>query len=113
MRTLFRQNLDKHFWFTWLPESRAVYCSFRGYQDLGSNAKALLAMVAEKHPEKLIIDMRQNGGGDYFEGLKHLVEPIRRLTDINEKGHLFVLIGPQTFSAAMANAAHFRQMTEA
>ncbi|HEX7678288.1 MAG TPA: CocE/NonD family hydrolase C-terminal non-catalytic domain-containing protein, partial [Thermoanaerobaculia bacterium] len=110
---LFRQYPDKHFWFVWLPESHAVYCSFRGYQDLGLNAKGLLAMVAAKRPEKLIIDMRQNGGGDYFEGLKQLVEPIRRLTDINKKGHLFVLIGPLTFSAAMANAAHFRQMTEA
>lgn len=110
---LYRQNQDKRFWFTWLPESRAVYCSFRGYQDLATNAKALLTLVAEKHPDKLIIDMRNNGGGDYFEGLRHLVEPIRQLSDINKKGHLFVLIGPQTFSAAMANAAHFRQMTEA
>lgn len=69
-------------------------------------------MVAEKHAEKLIIDMCQNGGGDYFEGLRHLVEPIRRLTDINKKDHLFVLIGPQTFCAAMANASRFRRMTE-
>ncbi|HXH38275.1 MAG TPA: CocE/NonD family hydrolase, partial [Thermoanaerobaculia bacterium] len=110
---LFRQNPDKRFWFTWLPGSRAVYCNFRGYQDLETNAQALLAFVAEKHPEKLIIDMRQNGGGDYFEGLRYLVEPIRKLPEINRKGHLFVLIGVQTFSAAMANAAHFRQMTEA
>ena len=58
----------------------------------------MLALVAEKHLEKLIIDMRQNGGGDYFQGLRHLVEPIRRLSEINRKGHLFVLIGTQTFS---------------
>jgi uncharacterized protein len=110
---LFRQDPDKRFWFTWLPGPRAVYCNFRGYQDLETNAQALLEFVAEKHAEKLIIDLRQNGGGDYFEGLRHLVEPIRKLPEINRKGHLFVLIGVQTFSAAMANAAHFRQMTAA
>jgi hypothetical protein len=32
---------------------------------------------------------------------------------MNQKGHLFVLIGPATFSAAMANAAHFRARTAA
>jgi Peptidase family S41 len=39
------------------------------------------------------------------------IAPSRNL--VNRKGHLFVLIGVQTFSAAMANAAHFRQMTAA
>jgi hypothetical protein len=32
---------------------------------------------------------------------------------INRSGHLFVLVGPRTFSAAMANAAHFRKRTKA
>jgi hypothetical protein len=110
---LYRQNPEKRFWFTYLPESRAVYCGFRGYEDLAANARALLALVEEKQPEKLIIDLRQNGGGDYTKGLRSLIEPIRKLPNLNKKGHLFVLIGPQTFSAAMSNAAHFREMTEA
>jgi len=54
-----------------------------------------------------------NGGGDYNVGLRHLVQPIRDLVDINRKGHLFVLIGPDTFSAAMSNSAHFRYQTNA
>ena len=30
--------------------------------------------LKREHPDKLIIDLRQNGGGDYNEGLKYLVE---------------------------------------
>jgi hypothetical protein len=60
-----------------------------------------------------VIDVRQNGGGDYTEGLRHLVRPIKNMQDINKKGHLFILIGPNTFSAAMSNSAHFRYQTAA
>jgi len=110
---LFRQKPEDHFWYKSLPEARTVYCNFRSYQDLGTHARGLLAMVDRERPDKLVIDLRQNGGGDYEEGLKYLVEPIRQRTQINRHGHLFVLIGPDTFSAAMSNSAHFRAKTAA
>jgi hypothetical protein len=110
---LFRQKPEQSFWYVYLPDSRTVYCSFRGYKDLGKESKGLLEMTRQQHPDKLVIDMRLNGGGDYTEGLKYLVRPIRDLADINRKGHLFVLIGTGTFSAAMSNSAHFRFQTNA
>lgn len=110
---LFRQKPDDDFWFTYLPESHSAYCSFRGYKDLGQHSKGLFDLIKQQHPDKLVIDMRMNGGGDYNVGLRHLVHPIRDLADINRKGHLFVLIGPETFSAAMSNSAHFRYQTNA
>src|SRR5215472_12604560 len=70
-------------------------------------------MVDREHPNKLVSYLRDNGGGDYEEGLKYLVEPIRKRTQINRRGHLFVLIGRDTFSAAMSNSAHFRARTAA
>ena len=60
-----------------------------------------------------MIDLRQSPGGDYFEGLNHFIKPIAADQALNRKGHLFVLIGPLTFSAAMANAAQFRSLTHA
>jgi hypothetical protein len=110
---LSRQRPDETFWYTYLPEARAVYCCFRGYSRLSRHSVDLFKLVSEQRPSKLVIDMRQNGGGDYTVGLRYLVRPIRELPDINKKGHLFVLIGPQTFSAAMSNAAHFRYQTAA
>jgi hypothetical protein len=112
-RPLFRQRPDENFWYTCLPDSRTVYCSFRGYEQLGGDSKGLFQLIEQQHPDKLVIDMRLNGGGDYSEGLKYLVDPIRKLPEINRKGHLFILIGPNTFSAAMSNAAHFRYQTKA
>jgi Peptidase family S41 len=112
-RPLFRQKPEEDFWYTYLPDSRTVYCSFRGYKDLGRQSKGLFELIKQQHPDKVVIDMRLNGGGDYNEGLKHLVHPLHDLSDINRKGHLFVLIGPNTFSAAMSNSAHFRFQTNA
>jgi hypothetical protein len=110
---LFRQKPDEDFWYTYLSESHTVYCSFRGYKDLGQHSKGLFALIKQQHPDKVVIDMRMNGGGDYNVGLRILVHPIRNLPDINRKGHLFILIGPDTFSAAMSNSAHFRYQTNA
>jgi hypothetical protein len=110
---LFRQRPEEGFWCVYLDDARAVYCSFRSYKDLDEKSKGLFELINQKHPEKLVIDMRLNGGGDYTVGLRDLVHPIRDLTGLNHKGHLFVLIGPGTFSAAMSNAAHFRYQTNA
>jgi hypothetical protein len=110
---LYRQRVGDDFWHVYLPESRTLYCNFRGYQGLDRNAASLLREVKDKNPDKLVIDLRQNSGGDYKQGLKYLLEPIRALSQLNRKGHLFVLIGTDTFSAAMSNAAQFRERTAA
>jgi hypothetical protein len=46
--------------------------------------------------------------GAYTAGERWLIHPIRDLASINRKGHLFVVVGAVTFSAAMNNAAQFR-----
>jgi hypothetical protein len=110
---LSRQGRGDGMWYTYLEGPRTVYCNFRRYDDLARNAQGLLKLVGQKRPDKLVIDLRQNGGGDYTQGEQHLIEPIRRLADINRRGHFFVLIGPSTFSAAMCNASQFRSRTAA
>ncbi len=110
---LFRQRMGEPFWFTYLPESQTVYVAFRSYASLGENAKKLWRFVDTNPVQKLVIDLRQNGGGDYTEGRKHLVEPVKERPALNQKGHLYVAIGRRTFSAALANATHFRKETQA
>jgi C-terminal processing protease CtpA/Prc len=53
--------------------------------------------------------MRQNGGGDFFEGRKHLIQPLKQRSSVSQKGRLFVITGRNTASAAMANAIDFRK----
>jgi hypothetical protein len=96
-----------------LPDDNAVYCGWRSYQDLAANAKAMFTLIDRSQPRKLIIDMRDNGGGDNTVGYSELIKPIEGRAYLNRKGHLFVLIGPLTFSAAMNNAAQFADETNA
>lgn len=110
---LYLQKPNQDFWCTYLAASHTGYCNFRSYEDLKHTARALTDLVRQEHPGYLVIDLRLNPGGDFQQGLKYVVNPIRRMARINRSGHLFVLIGPRTFSAAMANAAHFRKRTKA
>jgi hypothetical protein len=110
---LYRENPDSKFWCRYLPGARTLYCNVRAMQNLYVASKDMLALVAQHNPDKLAIDLRQNGGGDYTVGERWLVHPVRDLASINRKGHLFVLIGAVTFSAAMNNAAQFRSQTAA
>jgi len=110
---LWKQNPERPFWCREVSERRALYCAFHSYQGLEEHAGQMFAMIEKAHPAKLIIDMRDNGGGDNTEGYKWLIKPLKARSDVNVKGRLFVLIGPLTFSAAMNNAAQFADETKA
>jgi hypothetical protein len=107
------QKTDRPFWCQAIDQGHALYCAWRGYQALDENAKGMFNMLGQRHPEKLIIDMRDNGGGDNTVGEAQILKPIEARSDLNSKGHLYVLIGPETFSAAMNNAAQFQDDTQA
>ena len=93
--------------------ANAVYCVWRGYEDLDKFAKQMFALVQASHAQKLILDMRDNGGGDNTVGYGEIVKPLLARADLNRKGHLYVLVGAETFSAAMNNAAQFQDETNA
>jgi hypothetical protein len=110
---LFRQRLNEKFWFTYLEDINAVYVNFKSYDDLGKNASQLFDFIQEKNATKLIVDLRQNGGGDFKKGRRQLISRIQENTILNQKDHLFVITGRRTFSAAMVNAIDFKNMTNA
>jgi hypothetical protein len=110
---LYQQRPDEKFWFTYLPDANTVYVSFRGYDSLIENAQQLLTFIDLHQPERLVIDMRENGGGDFTLVREHLLPGLKQRSAINRTGHLFVVIGRDTFSAAMSNATDFRKETKA
>jgi hypothetical protein len=112
-KPLSQQRADEPFWCENLAEAKAVYCAFRAYENLADRAKAMFALIDQVHPDKLIVDMRDNGGGDNTVGYSELIKPLEGRADLNRKGHLYVLIGRFTFSAAMNNAAQFTDETRA
>lgn len=63
-------------------------------------------------PERLLIDLRHNGGGNE-RVLGPLLEAIDGHPEIDRPGRLFVATGPRTFSSAINNAVTLDQSTEA
>ena len=110
---LYLQHAQDDFWFATLPKTNSVYVAFNSYRRLGSNAAALFRYLDSRVIDRLIIDLRNNRGGDYLQGHKHLIARILDRPRLNHPGHLYVITGRYTFSAAMSNAAQFRTETRA
>lgn len=104
---------DEQFWTEFWPERQTLYVNFRGYDELAGNSAALETELDAKRPRRLVIDMRDNSGGDYTKGRELLLPVITQRPWINRRDALFVLVGRHTFSAAMTNAADFKSRTNA
>lgn len=63
-------------------------------------------------PRKLIVDLRFNTGGDLTQG-SPLFKAMAASALGQERGRLFVITGPSTFSAAITHAAQLRQFSRA
>jgi hypothetical protein len=115
-RPLYRQRLNEQLWYTYLPESETVYFNFKGYpsRDTFQKFSQDLFGFLDSHPVKrLVVDMRQNGGGDFTRGRDYIIPGIKQRASINRRGHLFVVTGRWTFSAGMTNATDFKNETNA
>jgi Peptidase family S41 len=103
---------DASFAWSRLADRGAVHLCFNNYSDLARKADALFAYLNKDMPDRLVIDMRQNGGGNYILARAYLI-PLIQNSALNRAGRLFVLVGRRTFSAAMVTALDFRRETEA
>lgn len=75
-------------------------------------AEQLSAIFSQHKIRNLIIDLRENGGGDFFVGLT-LAWGVVVCDQLDWQKGIYTLIGRKTFSAAMSNAAQFRQILNA
>ena len=110
---LYRQRPTEQFWFAYLPEAQTVYVSFRSYNSFGENARRLLDFIDRNQAKRLVIDIRQNTGGDFTKVRRQLVPELRRRPALARRGGLYIITGRRTFSAAMVNAIDFRREVNA
>ena len=74
---------------------------------------ALFAEIDRLQPPRVVLDMRDNGGGDFTVFRESVLAAIRERPRLNRPDRLYVIIGREMFSAAMSNAADLRLQTNA
>ncbi len=112
-------SLDVHdtLWFQFLPKHNLVYCQCNGIahekeENFSAFFRRLTTFLTANNVDYLAIDLRYNSGGD--SGLNQaLLHALIRCDRINRRGHLFVLIGRMTFSAAQNLTSSLERETAA
>jgi hypothetical protein len=95
--------------------TKVAYINFSEYSELEEMnvfADAVNDFLNKQQAKNVIVDLRNNTGGDYFVGL-HLIYALLLVDSLDWENGIYVLIGNRTFSAGMSNATHFRQMLNA
>jgi hypothetical protein len=105
---LYLQHEDRHYWFKYLPDPGALYISYSSCTEMDTMpfarfADRVFSTIDSLSPEKVIIDLRANGGGNSAIA-QPLISGIRERPAITGKDRLFIVIGRRTFSSALLNA---------
>jgi hypothetical protein len=106
---------QRFYWFQYLAESRAMYvrydkCANEPDRPFAQIAEDMFRTADAQHVERWILDVRMNAGG-----MDSVIAPL--VSGLKSRsvapGHLFVLIGPHSFSAAIENALDLRRALRA
>ena len=97
------KNLDKIYYFEYLPDSKTVYVRYSQVlpdpsESIPDFYDRVFDFIDKNDVEKFVLDVRLNGGGNNFNN-KTLVTKIIKCDKINQPGKFFTIIGRRTFSA--------------
>jgi peptidase S41-like protein len=114
---LYLRNPERYYWYEYLPDSKALYLHYRRCANMPSQPfnrfAAELSNFMDQNPvERMVIDLRLNGGGASII-FEPLIKALSKRRDVNQKGRLFALIGRGTFSSACLNAVKLKRETKA
>lgn len=108
---------DKFYYFEYLEGLKTVYVRQSSvFNDESESLKdfyaRLFAFIDENDVQKLIYDVRLNGGGNNYNN-PPLIKGLLARPHINKKGNLFYIIGRNTFSACQNLTNEIKNYTEA
>ena len=104
-----------YLWFSPIKDTKGLYIKFESYpsfEDMEKFGELVLNYINENQIKQVVIDLRNNGGGDFFVGT-FLAYYLNLADSIDWKSGVYVLIDKVTFSAATSNASQFRQILNA
>jgi tetratricopeptide (TPR) repeat protein len=114
---LYLRNRRAPYWFEYLPEHKLAWLQYNAIandpkENFPDFCRRVFKFINENTVEKLVVDLRWNGGGNTFLS-QPLVRALISNEKINQRGKLFVIVGRNTFSAAMNTATLIERHTNA
>lgn len=110
--SLLSHKKKSNYWFDHNADKKILYFNYsecREHQQypFAKFSEELFPFIDEQKPEKIILDLRYNSGGN-----SAILDPfIQKISAsyLNRKGKFFVLIGKRTFSSAVMNAVELKR----
>jgi hypothetical protein len=102
---LWLQHTDRNYWHAYVDAGKTLYIQYNQVEDepgaepISKYFPALLRDAEQKQVGRVILDLRLNGGGNNYLN-RPIWHALLRSERLNQKGKLWVIIGPKTFSAA-------------
>lgn len=117
------------YWYKYIPEDKTLYFQynqcidynvaksygFKNYEDypkFDEFSEGLLKAIANNNIDKLIVDLRNNTGGN-SSLMTSLVSKMSQIDKLKDKGKIFVIVGRETFSSGVFAAMDFTIQTNA
>jgi Peptidase family S41 len=114
---LYLRHPEEYYWREYLADSKTLYINYRRCADMPTYpfyrfTASLLKFMDENPVERVVIDLRMNGGGDSTI-ITPLIAVLAKRRYGNQPGRLFTLIGRGTFSSGYLNALKLKRETKA
>jgi hypothetical protein len=116
LKKMIPYHKNSNYWFEYLEDKNTLYMNFQKCtedkdQPFKKFNKELFDCIAKNSPQKLILDLRFNPGGN-SRVLYPFIKKIQT-SYLNKRGNFFVLIGKKVISSSLMNAIELHTNTEA
>lgn len=108
---------QENYWYTYLEDSRTLYIQYNfvlgttpSGETMSQFVREIESFLEQNVVDKVIVDLRHNPGGNN-NTYKPFLDFLSQNDHFNISGHLFTIIGRNTFSAATNFAADLEQST--
>ena len=104
------------YWFEYLPEHETMYVCLlsmvpKQEEDFAAFYARMFREFDRKKAKNLVLDVRNNGGGDHYE--MPLLKGVIARPQLDDREHLFVITGQSVVSASQHFVTQFMMYTEA
>ncbi|MCR9253892.1 MAG: S41 family peptidase [bacterium] len=105
----------EYYWYEVLEDNETIFLQYNTCWDQKNRpsftelTSQMLQEMDQRGIQKLIIDLRQNSGGEP-KIAERFIEELKTSEELVKSGNVYVLVGRRTFSAALTNAAQLRKI---